>query len=90
MYASMQLNIPDSAIEQYLQQPRTIITHQQAICDYLGLRRLGETEVALLESFLFEEACRLEQTGPLLVQAKAFLKENGILFPADSTRRRLI
>ena len=53
-------------------------------------RRFGEAEVAMLEAFLFEEACRLEQTGPLLVRAKSFLQENGILFPADSTLRRLI
>ena len=90
MYVSVQVNIPDSAIEPYLEQPRTIIAHQQIICDYLELRRFGEDAVVLLEAFLFEEACRLEQTGPLLVQAKAFLKENDILFPADSTLRRLI
>jgi TnpA family transposase len=90
MYVSVQLNIPTPAIEPYLQQTRTIITHQQVICDHLQLRRFGATEVALLEVFLFDEACRLEQTGPLLVQAKTFLKENNILFPADDTLRRLI
>jgi hypothetical protein len=44
----------------------------------------------LLETFLFEEACRLEQTGPLLMQAKSFLQENNMLFPADNSLRRLI
>lgn len=34
-YVSVQVNIPDSAIGRYLEQPRTIITHQQEICDYL-------------------------------------------------------
>lgn len=89
-YVSVQLGIPPAALQEYAQQRRTIVNHQQEICDYLCLRRCGDTEVALLEAFLFEEACRLEQTGPLLVQAKSFLKENGILFPADSTLRRLI
>jgi hypothetical protein len=51
---------------------------------------LGEVEIALLNAFLFDEACRLEQIGPLLVQAKQFLKQEGVLFPADDTLRRLI
>jgi hypothetical protein len=89
-YVSVQLDISPSAIQLYAQQRRTIINHQQEICDYLQLRRLGESEVAMLEAFLFEEACRLEQTGPLLVRAKSFLQENNILFPADSSLRRLI
>ena len=89
-YVSVQLDIAPSAIQLYAQQRRTIINHQQEICDYLQLRRFGESEVAILEAFLFEEACRLEQTGPLLMRAKSFLQENSILFPADSTLRRLI
>ncbi len=89
-YVSVQLDIPDGVIHEYVPQRQTIINHQNNICDYIGLHRFGEAEIALLESFLFEEACRLEQTGPLMVQAKTFLKDNKILFPADSTLRRLI
>jgi TnpA family transposase len=89
-YVSVQLALPAAAIEVYAQQRRTIIHHQQDIGTYLHLRRFEESEITLLEGFLFEAACRLEQTGPLLVQAKAFLKENRILFPADDTLRRLI
>jgi hypothetical protein len=89
-YVSVQLDIPSSAIQFYTQQQRTIVNHQQEICDHLQLRRFGESEVAVLEAFLFEEASQLEQTGPLLVRAKSSLQENGILFPADRTLRRLI
>jgi len=89
-YVSVQLGVPPAEIQAYAQQRRTIVNHQQEICDYLSLRRFGDNEVTLLEAFLFEAACRLEQTGPLLVQAKSFLKEHAILFPADSTLRRLI
>src|SRR5690606_10230993 len=89
-YVNVQLDITLSAIQLYAQQRRTIINHQQEICDYLQLRRFSESEVAILETFLFEEACRLEQTGPLLMRAKSFLRENNILFPADSSLRRLI
>jgi hypothetical protein len=89
-YVSVQLDIPTAAIQLYVQQRRTIVNHQQEICDYLQLRRFSESEVAELKAFLFEEACRLEQTGLLLVRAKSFLQENGILFPAESSLRRLI
>jgi hypothetical protein len=51
---------------------------------------LDDAEIALLNTFLFDEACRLEQIGPLLVQAKQFLKQAEVLFPADDTLRRLI
>ena len=52
--------------------------------------RFGEASSNALDQYLFEEACRLEQTGPLLMQAKRFLREANILFPADDTLRRLI
>lgn len=89
-YVGVQISIPTSFIHLYTQQRRTIVNHQQEICDYLQRRRFGESEISVLEAFLFAEACRLEQTGPLLVRAKSFLQENGILFPAESTLRRLI
>ena len=63
-YVSVQLDISPSAIQVYAQQRRTIINHQQELCEYLQRRRFGESEVAMLDAFLFEEAGRLEQTGP--------------------------
>jgi TnpA family transposase len=90
VYVSVQLDIPTDKIELYQRRQPTVAEHRIALLEYLNLRRFGEAETELLEKFLFEEACRLEQTGPLLVQAKQFLKENGILFPADDTLRRLI
>ena len=89
-YVGIQLDIPTENIESYQQRQPTLAEQRLAVLDYLGLRRFGESEIKMLEEFLFEEACRLEQTGPLLVQAKQFLKEAGILFPADDTLRRLI
>ena len=57
---------------------------------YLGVRRFGEAELGTLEAYLFDEACRLEQTGPLLNQAKRFLDEQSTLFPRDEVLRRLV
>ena len=89
-YVSVQLDIPAEVIAVYQQRQPTLSEHRIVILDYLGLHRFGETENKRLEKFVFEEACRLEQTGPLLVQAKQYLKEAKILFPSDDTLRRLI
>jgi hypothetical protein len=43
-----------------------------------------------LERFVFEESCRLEQTAPLLARAQEFLKERGVIFPAESALLRLV
>ena len=89
-YVGGQLGISTDHIALYKQRQPTITEQRQAILNYLGLRRLGKPEIKELEDFLFEEACRLEQTRPLIVQAKQFLKEAGILFPADDTLRRFV
>lgn len=86
----MQLSIPDEALERYQNRQQTMAEHRTAILAYQGYRRFGKAEQALLEAFLFKEAGRLEQTGPLLVLARQFLKEEAILFPAKDTLQRLI
>jgi hypothetical protein len=89
-YVSAQLGIPAQTIEAYQQRRQTIAEHQQLLRLHLGVSRFGETEITTLEKFLFEEACQLEQTGPLLIKAKEFLGEQGILQPADDTLAWLI
>jgi hypothetical protein len=36
-YVSVQLGVPPAEIQAYVQQRRTIVNHQQEICDYLSL-----------------------------------------------------
>lgn len=81
-FVSLQLDLPTQLIETYAQRQSTLSEHQDQIRTYLDLRRFGEVEIQMLEQFLFEEACRLEQTGPLLTRAKQFLREASILYPA--------
>lgn len=69
-YVSVQLDIPVSLMTAYQEQRRTVVNHQQELRTYLGVRRFGEAELGAIESYLFDEACRLEQTGPLLNQAQ--------------------
>jgi hypothetical protein len=89
-YASVQLDNPTGAITAYQEQRRTIINHQQELRIYCGVRRFGEAALEALEAYLFDEACRLEQTGPLINQAKRFLDDQSILFPSDEVLRRLV
>ena len=89
-YVSVQLDIPATLMAAYQEQRRTIVNHQQELRIYLEVRRFGEAELDILEAYLFDEACRLEQTGPLLNQAKRFLNEQSILYPSDEVLRRLV
>lgn len=89
-FVGVQLDIPAQTIEGYQQRRETIAEHQRSIREYLELRRLDLFEITVLNQFLFAEACRLEHTAHLLVNAKQFLREQRIIQPADDTLRRLI
>ncbi len=90
MYVGLQLDIPPELITEYEHRRQTIVEHRQAVLTYLGMYHFGEKEAQKLREYLFSEACRLEETGVLLVQARQFLKEAGILYPADERLKRLI
>ncbi len=89
-YVSVQLNISSKFIDAYTQRQPRISEHQETIRNYLGLRQFGENEIAEVKQFIFEEACRLEQTRALFLKTEQFLKEKGILKPSDDTLQRLI
>jgi hypothetical protein len=89
-FTSVQLQIDESLINQYAKRQQTISQHQIRILDYLKLKRFYEEQRQLLQRFLFEESCRLEQTNALFLRAEQFLQEQGILRPATSTIERII
>ena len=95
-YVSIQLSISTALITQYTKRQKTISEHQERIRQYLGLTRFSQAEgdraegKSALADFVFEQACRHEQTHALMAQVKAFLRERGILEPADYTLERLI
>lgn len=90
IYISIQLELPADLIVDYQQRRQTIAEHQQIIMAYLGLRRFGEKDMAMLQKFIFDEACRLEQTIALQAKTKEFLRAQHILQPAPGTVNRLI
>ncbi len=89
-YVSAQLSIPANLITSYKTRQQTISEHQDRIRIYLKLKRFDKKEQAGLKTFLFEEACRLEQTSALLARAEQFLKYKKILKPSKDTLQRLI
>ncbi|MBE0524916.1 MAG: Tn3 family transposase [Methanosarcinales archaeon] len=89
-FVSVQLNIPSKLIHTYEKRQPTINEHREKIRNYLGLQRFGEAELTKIEKFIFEEACRLEQTAALQVKTEQYLKEQGILNPSEDTLKRLI
>lgn len=89
-YVSVQIGVPANSISLYAQRRETIAEHQEQIRQYLDLQRFGETVVPKIHEFLFNEACRLEQTGALLAKVEHFLRSQKILAPSMGTLRRMI
>ena len=89
-YIGVQLGIDTKFIQDYAQRQATIAEHRQAIISYLGMRYFEEANSQPVADFLFNEACRLEQTGPLLTLAKKFLREQFILCPSEDVLFRLV
>jgi TnpA family transposase len=89
-FTSVHLQISESAINQYAQRQQTVSQHQIQILDYLTLKRFSDEQRQLLQKFVFEEACRLEQTSALFLRAEQFLREQKILRPATSSIERII
>ena len=89
-YVSVQLSVSVGLIDFYKKRQQTISEHQDQIREYLNLRRYGDEAQTELRDFLFEEACRLEQTNALLSRAEQFLKDKKVLKPSYETLQKLI
>ena len=90
VFVSVQLNISAKNIDAYAKRRQTIDDHRDNIRTYLGLRRLTEPIIPQVKKFIFEEACRLEQTHSLVIRVEQFLKDQRILMPSGDTLQRLI
>ena len=88
-FASVQLGVDIENSQQYGSRQQTVSEHQEAIRDYLGLRPF-HAAIADVESFLFKEACQLEQTAALKTRLREFLRTHHILEPSQDTAYRLI
>ena len=88
-YVSIQLNSVDHRIGQYGKRQPTVAAHQETIRHYLGLCPFS-TATAAVETFLFKEACQLEQTAVLTARLRDFLRARNILEPSQDTMHRIV
>ena len=77
-------------IHAYAGRQQTVSEHQQRIGEYLRLRAFDAAAGERLARFLEDEALRLERTASLLARARAWLRDEHVLAPADSVLRRAI
>ena len=89
-YTSAQTRVESSEINQYASRQATISEHQNAIRRYLNLKEFVDANIELVKQYVFGQSCRLEQTGALWSLVEQYLKDHGILQPADSTLQRMI
>ncbi|MFC1714457.1 Tn3 family transposase [Candidatus Poribacteria bacterium] len=89
-YISTQMGIDPSEIHQYTIRQPTISEHQNSIRRYLNLKEFVDSDTEPLKKFIFDQSCRLEQTGALLSLVKQYLQDHRILKPAESTLSRLV
>jgi hypothetical protein len=87
---SAQTGIEPSEIHRYTSRQPTISEHQNAIRQYLNLEEFVDADIESVKQYVFEQSCRLEQTGALYSLVEQYLKEHNILQPADSTVYRMI
>ena len=90
-FAALQLGTDAETIHAYAGRQQTVSEHQQRIGEYLRLRAFEAADTAdRLARFLEDEALRIERTASLLARARAWLRDEHVLAPADSVLRRAI
>ena len=89
-FTALQLGADAETIHAYAGRQQTVSEHQQRIGEYLRLRAFDAAAGERLARFLEDEALRLERTASLLARARAWLRDEHVLAPADSVLRRAI
>ncbi len=88
-FVAVQTDIAAGEINRYAERQQTISDHQIQIREFLSLTPFDDSDRGLLESFLFDECCRLEQTTLLRLRAREFLRDAGILDVGDKRNSTL-
>ena len=89
-FISVQLGIEPSEIHKYSPRQPTISEHQSIIRNYLNLKELVDSDIESVKQYIFEQSCRLEQTGALHSLLEQYLIDHNILQPADYVLQRMI
>ena len=90
LFIAAQLGSSAELFAEYQRHQGTVRRHQARIRQHLNVRRLDESDLEGVASFIFEQACHLEHSSALLAKAKEHLGRQRILLPANSTLVRLV
>lgn len=90
LFVAQDLGMEAEVIWDYARLQPAVSRHQDRLSSHLGLRRFSGLDTEEFQQFLFEEACRLEQTAALKARAIDFLRSHRYLVPADRTLRDLV
>jgi len=91
-FVAMQLNVHPEVLAEYgSRRPQTRDEHLMQIRGYLKLRPYShEEDDARLTEYLLARALQRDDPAVLLEEAEDWLREEGILFPAESTIYKII
>jgi TnpA family transposase len=91
-FVAMQLNVHPEAFAEYSsRRPQTRDEHLVQIRGYLNLRPYAhEEDDPRLTDYLLSRALQRDDPAVLLEEAEEWLREEGILFPAESTILKII
>ncbi len=91
-FVAMQLNVHPEVLAEYgFRRPQTRDEHLMQIRGYLKLRPYShEEDDARLTEYLLARALQRDDPAVLLEEAEEWLREEGILFPAESTIQKII
>ena len=90
LFVAQDLGIEPEEIWDYAKLQPAISRHQDRLRSHLGFRRFNELDLDVFHEFLFEEACRLEQTAALKARAVEYLRKHRYLVPANRTLREIV
>ncbi len=91
-FVAMQLNVHPEVLAEYsIRRPQTRDEHLVQIRGYLKLRTYAhEGDDPRLTDYLLTRALQRDDPAVLLEEAEDWLREEGILFPAESTIHKII
>lgn len=90
IYASIQLSIDASLIDEYRKNRKKIYDHQKAIFSYLRVITFDDEWQTKLEEFILSLALQYDSISLLRIKAVEYLKSIKVLLPADDTIFRII
>ena len=90
IYASTQLSLEVSLIQQYSKNRKKISSHQQSIINHLQLKIFNDCVKNKLNDYIFKQSLQFESASILQIKSIKFLRDLQVLLPAKDTLFRIV